>query len=749
MMRRHAPRKTPIGLVLLLAAYVSLALAWNLTIPPYENLDEIEHTEVIRHIAVTGRLPIHGEAETAGYHVRQEASQPPLYHLLGAVWMRILGLPDAPPTRSAVPGAVVACGPSDTFYNKTTWARNPYEEEPPWQGHILAVHTLRLLSTLLQTFTVLGTWTLALRCGASRTLAYLATAIVAFNPQFLLISSGVNNDNLVTPLATWALVLLVNMIKGRPTARQMVGFGVLSGLAGLSKLSGLGLLGLGGIALLATARREHIPLRRVVGWGLLVGIPALLLLSPWIVRNLNLYGDPTALAPMLEKVGRREYPIDVIGEAWLMWRSYWGQIPCSFYPRSVYWVYDLLMVGGFSGLVVSWRKTSRNLRPLLWLLTGWFVLITVAWIRWNMTTPAPGGRLLFPAAPALAILLAFGWQQWLHKSFQQLWTCALPLWSIVALLAGPFAIFAPPRLLAENAPLPNPATYTFGEQIELVGYDVKVSDAPLWCWLVSERYCDTPILDISLFWKATAPITEDWVLALQLVSPQPGNDTLRFSYNRWPGHGNLPTQAWPEDAIIKDSYRLPLPDADFPTQAWNLQVAFFDLETHDRLPVSQTGLQTGTAAVLQQLRVPGRPAACEETHLRTPATRFGNAIDLTHARVISGTENWNVVLCWQSLTPVPIDYTVFVHAYAEDGSLIATGDGPPMSQEFPTSLWQPGDRIRDEHRFLSPQDDSIVKVTVGLYDPVSGVRLVAASDNTPQLNDAVTLWSSQPGAYGP
>lgn len=37
-------------LLFLLLAFVALALAWNVVVPPYENLDEIEHAEVIRYV---------------------------------------------------------------------------------------------------------------------------------------------------------------------------------------------------------------------------------------------------------------------------------------------------------------------------------------------------------------------------------------------------------------------------------------------------------------------------------------------------------------------------------------------------------------------------------------------------------------------------------------------------------------------------------------------------------------------------
>jgi hypothetical protein len=76
----------------LLLAFLVLGLAYNFVVPPFENLDELEHFGVVRHIADTGHLPVHGAPEAETYHYRQEASQPLLYYLLSAGLIWLLGL---------------------------------------------------------------------------------------------------------------------------------------------------------------------------------------------------------------------------------------------------------------------------------------------------------------------------------------------------------------------------------------------------------------------------------------------------------------------------------------------------------------------------------------------------------------------------------------------------------------------------------------------------------------------------------
>ena len=86
----------------------------------------------------------------------------------------------------------------------------------PWRGTALAVHLIRFLSVLLGASAVYLTYLLALEVAPRRSdLALTAAALVAFNPMFLFISGSVNNDNLIVPLATLILWLVVRTLRAR------------------------------------------------------------------------------------------------------------------------------------------------------------------------------------------------------------------------------------------------------------------------------------------------------------------------------------------------------------------------------------------------------------------------------------------------------------------------------------------------------------------------------------------------------
>ena len=192
-----------LSLTLVITAYLALALAYGIVIPPFEGLDEVEHFGVTRYVADTGRLPIQGRADLAVYNVRQEASQPPLYYLLTGPLLRLTRIFTADTSIYLTPNPYVTCGTENIRADKAVLRHDPFAEAFPWHDALLALHLLRALSTVMQASTVAGVYAIARRVFSTRPgVAALAAALTAFNPQFLIVASGVNNDNIATPVVT-------------------------------------------------------------------------------------------------------------------------------------------------------------------------------------------------------------------------------------------------------------------------------------------------------------------------------------------------------------------------------------------------------------------------------------------------------------------------------------------------------------------------------------------------------------------
>lgn len=97
-----------------------------------------------------------------------------------------------------------------------------------------------------------------------------------------------------------------------------------------------------------------------------------------------------------------------------------------------------------------------------------------------------------------------------------------------------------------------------------------------------------------------------------------------------------------------------------------------------------------------------------------------------------------LLLYWRTTTSLTAPYTIFIHFRAADGSVISQADGPPVSNRYPTTAWQPGEIIQDVHSLPGLDLASIDHLAVGLYHPASGERLPAyGPDGQRLVDDAV------------
>jgi hypothetical protein len=88
---------------------------------------------------------------------------------------------------------------------------------------------------------------------------------------------------------------------------------------------------------------------------------------------------------------------------------------------------------------------------------------------------------------------------------------------------------------------------------------------------------------------------------------------------------------------------------------------------------------------------------------------------------------------WRALAPTTTDYTTFVHLYDAGGSLLVTGDAPPLQGAFPTSMWQAGDLVAD--RYILAWMDDAESLGIGWYAADGGARLPAADGDGPLVDD--------------
>ena len=146
-----------------------------------------------------------------------------------------------------------------------------------------------------------------------------------------------------------------------------------------------------------------------------------------------------------------------------------------------------------------------------------------------------------------------------------------------------------------EANLPQPSvSFHLGNQIDMVAYEVNSSSNP------------SPVspgddMAVTLFWKAVAQPTTDYTVFVQLIGP----DGLVWAQkDNQPQAGGYPTSRWDLQNTVVDRYNLVL-KPDIPAGIYTLMIGMYDLETGQRLSVSDSSAQPvpGDAIPVTQIEV--------------------------------------------------------------------------------------------------------------------------------------------------
>ncbi len=734
------------ALLLLVVAFVLIAFAFSLVVPPFETPDEPFHYAFARHLAQGNGLPVQS-AEGSGPWA-QEGSQAPLYYALAGLLTRPIPQEDFADLAVRNPRANIG----DPLYpgNKNFMLYSGADR--PLTGSNLALHVGRWLSLLLGVATVLCTYALArLAFAADRVLPLLAAALVAAVPQFGFLSGSLTNDALVTAVAAatlyWLARLLVKNAATPVRPAEWLVLGLLLAAAALSKLQGLGLFLLAALAGLAMAfqRRDWgLPLRALLP----VALPPALLAGWWYVRNLRLYGDWTGLSHLLELNGRRAGEFD-LADWWLEFRglrySFWGLFGWFniLLPAWVYAVLDVVSVLAFVGallaLLVSWRTLrspeQQAQRRVRLLALGWALLSFGLLVYWTLQATGSQGRLLFPALSALALLFVLGIDFWLALLPPRARGVARALvWApLLALLAG-VSLYALAVLLPRSyrpdppvAALPEDAaplslTYATGAPIDLLGIAIP-----------EENYRPGDDVPITLYLRSDDPQEADYQLFLQLLDER-GAEVANVTTH--PGWGRNPTTLWQPGAIYADRYLLrvvgPI-DHHAPLLA-RVYTGFIDPATAEGgnlpLPARNAAGQEVTPFVAQVALRPHAPPTADALGLTPHGALLGGVVRIAAAGLpgeysLQEGGALTVTVLYEATATPATDYTAFVHLIGTDGAQAAGFDRAPAEGRFPTRAWRAGDAIVADYPLTLPPGTAPGDYTLwtGLYETASGGAL--------------------------
>jgi 4-amino-4-deoxy-L-arabinose transferase-like glycosyltransferase len=722
---------------LILLAFLALGVLYVLSTPVFEASDEIFHYPVVKYIADGRGLPVQDPSAEAAWE--QEGSQPPLYYAIAALATARIDTDDLDAVRRRNPLSNIGRPASPGNKNLVI---HTSAEDFPWRGVVLAVHFIRFLSLLLQSGTVYLTWLISRQVWPDREeLAALAAALVAFNPMLLFIAGSVNNDNLIVPLATLVVYLLIRTLReGWLSNPRLVLLGILLGLAALAKLSGLGLFVLAATVLSIVAAR-----RRAWGawlrWGLILAAMVAGIAGWWYIRNWRLYGDPTGLSAMLDIAGRRHEPPtwrSLLAEFQGFRMSFWGVFGgfTIVAPNWVYRIYDGTVIAGILGWgALAWRMRRRIEDTGRWradqvvmilTLVLWVAVVWVSLIRWTSQTLASQGRLIFPAIAAVAVLLAYGLAGWATRAWRMriAWGLGAALFVLAAAL--PFLVIRPayakpPLLSAGQVPASDvPSDILFGGTLRLLAHE-----------LPQDSVRPGESLPVVAYWQSAAETDRDLSVFVQLWAQGRKELTMVGFTASYPGLGAYSTSLLEPGEVVKDTYQVPVEISATAPSLLQVHLGLFEYGGKDEgaLPSIDSAGHPASGLVGTVRLLPPEPARYEISHplrfdLGGQAALLG--YDLSGDQLKAG-EAVTLTLYWEALARMADDYKVFVHLVgpAPDEKIAAQSDKMPLDGLWPTWAWEPGYSVRDVHRLELPSDlpPGRYELRAGLYRPDDGQRV--------------------------
>jgi 4-amino-4-deoxy-L-arabinose transferase-like glycosyltransferase len=725
--------------VVLLIAYVALAVAYSLAHPLYESTDELRHVRYVRHLAVHRSLPVQRPGGP-----RAQSHHPPLYYALGAV------------VSGWVPVAqdVYYQPPENPFWAYRYWEvsadnKNQYihgtDERFPFSGIALAVYLVRWMTILIGAGVVWLTYRIARETFPERPLlAVGGGALVAFNPQFLYLSGTVNNDVAAALCSAAVLLACIQVVKDGPHLRTDVTLGILLGLAMLTKFNLLALaapIALGYLLAVYSPVHAHaIPRWRILLRSAFIVLGLAFLISGWwFWRNYVLYGDPTGISQVNELWAGRPASEGwwAIRQSWpQLWSSLWGrfgygQIPL---PKPIYQSLLVFCALGLAGYLIPWRRLAPAVKPLpphtrastlvMILLTTSVFVIMLTVLYYILIQPAGAmGRFLFPGLPAFAVLLIGGLDRyfptrlsWAASTITATGMIALAVYALVGVLAP---AFAPPRPLtaSEVEAIPNATDegaapgITFGDVARLRGYRITPSAVE-----------PGGTVTVTLYWEPLNRTDRNYAIFVHLLSEV---GTMIAQRDTYPGLGRYPTTAWDPGVVFADTYRVHVPESAYTPDEGYVQVGMY-LPGGPRLttPDGQNAVRLETVTVQPN---PGELPNPLDVNFGDKLALIGYELD---QRVVQPGETIHLTCYWKALNPMEVNYKVFVHILGEQNQVWANTDSPLTDEATCTNRWEPGVIVKEvrELTLVETTPPDFYDIEIGLHASGQGRLKILAED---------------------
>ncbi len=377
--------------IAVLAVSILLRIAFAFATPNWQAPDEYPHFYVLKHLALTGHL-VKSRPEFPAY----EGFQPPLYYFITAQMYKIVM-------------------PWDKLPPDPNYAIDPDTDTQSRNGALIF---LRLFSVALGTLTLLVIFKIGLLIFPNAPDCSLLTlAFAGFLPTLIVDSASVTNDvlaNLIGAVLLWMLL--------QPSRQyQALWLGIVLGLGILTKASLWMFVLLVPLALFL----RHKDLVAVAKKTFIVLLVALVISGWFFLRNFNSYGSILAILPGYKTVS----PLSdhTLADFWRVIRnmnwSFWAAAGRTYEIHLSPIVYvvvflplTLLALAGVVKIVLNRIPVNSEERPFEISRPAFLVLViavaaeVLAAMYYSLMYPinCSWGRYVYPALPAIAILLVAG-----------------------------------------------------------------------------------------------------------------------------------------------------------------------------------------------------------------------------------------------------------------------------------------------------------------------------------------------------
>jgi len=258
----------------------------------------------------------------------------------------------------------------------------------------------------------------------------------------------------------------------------------------------------------------------------------------------------------------------------------------------------------------------------------------------------------------------------------------------------------------------------FDGQIVLQGYGLSADEVE-----EGER------LRVRLLWQAIDPESY-YPLSLRLV----GIDGRSLAQvDEQPLEGLYHPKIWPVGQTVLDDHYLAIP-TDAPPGLYRLEMLLYHPVTLDPLPLLDESLTpVGDTLVLDYITVVGKGEVTLEPSQPLEANLGGKirllGYDLPRSEVLPG-EAFPLTLYWRGERVIDEDYTIFIHLVGAEGQIWGQEDSQPLHGFYPTSHWDVGDIVVDEHSVLVKPD-----APLGEYQLLVGMYLLSTMERLPILDE--------------